>query len=306
MITAQDFYDYEKCSHRVYLDHHGDPSEKLPLSDFLNLLFERALAHERDVIRNLPYETPEGKSLEERASATVALIKAGVERIYQGVLLSPDGVGIPDLIEKETSHSALGDCSYKPVDIKSGSGYKNEQKGSLRKDYALQLFHYARLLEQIQGKFPPTGEILNKRGERVVYPLVQFRELYEEVYSEIQELLSRTRITEPALNSNCKLCQWWGHCEPILLERRDVSLLPGIGPEIRLKLKEAGVSSIEDVPAFDFSKTKIKGLGQKTAESLVRLAKARLLVTWKSSPSPNSPILSSKSIWISKTILPRN
>ena len=39
-ITAQDFYDYDKCPHRVYLNRFGDPQEKLPQSDFLNLLFE--------------------------------------------------------------------------------------------------------------------------------------------------------------------------------------------------------------------------------------------------------------------------
>jgi len=53
-ITAQDFYDFDKCPHRVYLNHNGDPAEKLPLSDFLNLLFERALLHEDEIVRDLP------------------------------------------------------------------------------------------------------------------------------------------------------------------------------------------------------------------------------------------------------------
>jgi predicted RecB family nuclease len=61
-ITAQDFYDYDKCPHRVYLNHFGDPKAKLPHSDFLNMLFENALTHEHDVIRDLPYETPTGST----------------------------------------------------------------------------------------------------------------------------------------------------------------------------------------------------------------------------------------------------
>src|SRR6266700_1117968 len=48
-VTAQDFYDYDKCPHRVYLNRFGDPKEKLPQSDFLNLLFERALDQTRMV-----------------------------------------------------------------------------------------------------------------------------------------------------------------------------------------------------------------------------------------------------------------
>jgi len=71
-VTAQDFYDYDKCPHQgvpVYLNRFGDPKEKLPQSDFLNLLFERALDHEQDVINDLPYEMLNGSTLEERASS---------------------------------------------------------------------------------------------------------------------------------------------------------------------------------------------------------------------------------------------
>jgi predicted RecB family nuclease len=49
-INAQDFYDFDKCPHRVYLNRFGDPKEKLPHSDFLNMLFENALTHEHEVI----------------------------------------------------------------------------------------------------------------------------------------------------------------------------------------------------------------------------------------------------------------
>ena len=76
-ITAQDFFDYDKRPHRVYLNRFGDLKEKLPHSDFL---FENALTYEYDVIRDLPYETPVGSTLEERAAATLELMRAGAER----------------------------------------------------------------------------------------------------------------------------------------------------------------------------------------------------------------------------------
>jgi len=74
-ITAQDFYDFDKCPHRVYLNRFGDPKEKLPHSDFLNLLFENALRHERNVIADMVYETPEGTTLEQRALSTFQLMQ---------------------------------------------------------------------------------------------------------------------------------------------------------------------------------------------------------------------------------------
>ena len=82
-ITAQDFYDYDKCPHRVYLNRFGNPAEKLPQSEFLNLLFENALAHEQEVVQGLDYETPTGDSLEERADVTLDLMARGVGRWTQ-------------------------------------------------------------------------------------------------------------------------------------------------------------------------------------------------------------------------------
>ncbi len=71
--------------------------------------------------------------------------------------------------------SNFGGYFYKPVDIKSGSGYANPAKGTLRADYGMQLYHYALLLQSAQGTFPPVGEILNRDRQRVAYPLDQFR-----------------------------------------------------------------------------------------------------------------------------------
>ena len=61
-VTAQDFYDHDKCPHRVYLNRFGNSEEKLPHSDFLNMLFENALAHEHNVVEGLAYEIAEGRN----------------------------------------------------------------------------------------------------------------------------------------------------------------------------------------------------------------------------------------------------
>jgi predicted RecB family nuclease len=271
-ITAQDFYDFDKCPHRVYLNRYGDPAEKLPESEFLNLLFENGTTHEWEVVKGLIYETPAGKSLEERAASTLELMKRGTKLIYQAVLLQPSEVGIPDLVERVPGKSKFGKYFYRPVDIKAGSGFAVQAKGALRDDYGMQLYHYGRLLEKIQGKFPPRAEILNKQNERVVYALDQFKVEYKRARLEIQRLVTGVETDEPALCGECGNCQWWGHCEKALIATDDVSLLAEVGRSKKRVLNAAGVRSIHDLVKFDFSTRKLKGIGAKAAEAMKRQA----------------------------------
>lgn len=267
-VTAQDFYDYDKCPHRVFLNRFGDANEKLPHSDFLNLLFENALAHEHEVVEGLTHETPVGASLEDRALSTLQLMRAGAGRIYQGVLLQANESGIPDLLEKVPGQSSFGDYFYKPVDVKSGSGYADQAKGTLRTDYGMQLYHYGLLLQAVQGTFPPDAEILNGDRTRVPYPLSQFAQEYHEALAEIRLLAAGAKSDEPALCSECGQCQWWGHCERSLVATQDVTLLSDVGRSKKVVLNSVGVKSIRDIPAFDFSRVKLKGIGPKTVESM--------------------------------------
>jgi predicted RecB family nuclease len=275
-VTAQDFYDYDKCPHRVYLNRFGDTAEKLPQSDFLNLLFEDALLHEQETIADLVYETPTGMTLEDRAQSTLQLMRDGVERIYQGVLLSAGESGIPDLLEKVNGNSKLGTYLYKPVDIKSGSGYKSEEKGILRSDYGTQLYHYGLLLETSQGTFPSEAEILNKRKERVLYRISEFKAPYDAAIPEIRALVTGAKSDEPASCSYCGQCQWWGHCEKVLVAADDITLLPDVGRSKKLALNAVGLKSIPEIPTFDFSRFKLKGIGPKTVESMKRAANSVL------------------------------
>jgi predicted RecB family nuclease len=271
-VTAQDFYDYKKCPHRVYLNHCGNPLDKLPQSEFLNLLFEQAILHEVDVLNDLPHQLPGGETVEERAQSTLELMRAASRRIYHGVLLLPDMSGIPDLIEKVQGHSNFGNYFYKPVDVKSGSGYEDQETGKLRKDYGLQLYHYGVLLEGIQGVFPNDGEILNRRKQRVTYPLSQFKEMYLEALREVRALVSGAATDSPAMCADCGKCQWWGLCEKELVASSDVTLLPDVGRAKKISLNASGVKTIQDIATFDFSQVRLKGIGPKTVTSMRQAA----------------------------------
>jgi predicted RecB family nuclease len=290
-VTAQDFYDHDKCPHRVYLSRFGDPQEKLPQAEFLNLLFENALTHESEVVQGLDYETPTGETLEERAAATIELMVRGVGRIYQGVLLEATESGIPDLLEKTAGQSKFGSYFYKPVDIKAGSGYEDQHNGILRMDYGMQLYHYGKLLQKVQGTFPPEAEILNRHKQRVLYSLSQFKAAYDEVFPEVQALVAGTKSDEPALCGECSKCQWWGRCEKALIAGDDVTLLADVGRSKKVALNAVGIRSIRDISTFDFSTVKLKGIGERTAEAMRRSAASVLankiqVLTKPSIPDP--------------------
>ena len=199
-------------------------------------------------------------------------MKRGAKLIYQGVLLQPAEVGIPDLLERVPGRSKFGRYFYRPVDIKSGSGFANQAKGTLRDDYGMQLYHYGRFLEKIQGKFPPRAEILNKENERVPYPLKEFKAEYKKAEREIEALTKGIKSDEPALCGECGNCQWWGHCEKALVAADDVTLLAEVGRSKKAVLNGAGIRSIHDLANFDFSGKKLKGIGTKTAETMKRQA----------------------------------
>ena len=52
-VTASDLYDYVHCPHRVTMDLVGDPSQRDPVSPFVELLWERGNAYESVVIERL-------------------------------------------------------------------------------------------------------------------------------------------------------------------------------------------------------------------------------------------------------------
>jgi predicted RecB family nuclease len=124
----------------------------------------------------------------------------------------------------------------------------------------------------VQGVFPPDGAILNRDRERVPYRLEQFRRVYETTLPRVRALVTGAASDEPALSAACGMCQWFAHCDKILEDAKDVTLLPEIGRAKKLTLKSAGVRSIPELAKFDFSRVKLKGIGPKTVETMKRAA----------------------------------
>lgn len=281
-IHAGQFYDYERCKHRVFLDVHGDPHRKGPDSVFLSLLWERGIQHEAQVISRLSLQremvTVEARGEKEAVSETLQFMRCGAHLIYQGVLRTEAGIGRPDLLEKTPGASAWGDFHYVPIDIKSGGAFENPQtRERVKKDYAHQVIFYLDLLEEIQGYRPPVGKVINIEGEEIIFPAAAYDESYFPARRDIERIVSAEESYEPVLGGKCKLCPWREHCASWVVEHDDLSQIYWLG-EGKYEFYRRGIRTVEDmrrinVAEFMRAENRIPRLGEKTLSTYRRRAR---------------------------------
>jgi hypothetical protein len=153
-ITADILYDLVYCPRRVALDAFGDPSERDAISPFVQLLWERGSAFEKEVVASLKVPFLDLSKLEatEREARTLEAMRMGEPLIYAGRISADGLLGVPDLLRKCTG-------GYIPGDIKSGSGEEvagdDDSDGKPKKHYAAQLALYVDILERLGLSWPP-------------------------------------------------------------------------------------------------------------------------------------------------------
>ena len=145
-ITASMLYDFVICPHRVTMDLFRKPTEKDPISPFVQLLWERGNAFEKEVIEKLkiPFLNLRIVPDPERERLTREAIAAGESLIYGGRIRSGDLLGEPDLLKKQNNGYVAGD-------IKSGAGLEGageDTDGKPKEHYAVQLALYTEILER--------------------------------------------------------------------------------------------------------------------------------------------------------------
>src|ERR1019366_4242084 len=96
-VPASLLYNHLACPHRVAMDAFGDPSKRDPVSPFLQLLWERGTAHEKDVIAGLGQSFLDLSTLSgnEKETATRAAIARNEPLIYNGRLSIDQLLGEP-------------------------------------------------------------------------------------------------------------------------------------------------------------------------------------------------------------------
>lgn len=166
MITASQLYDYVQCPHRVYLDAFGDPTRKDEPNAFVELLWEQGVAHESDIVQTLGITADMSTvPVMDRERETRAAMGRGEPLIYQGRLTSGDRMGTPDLLKRRGGRYIAGD-------VKSGFGFDgDDDDGKLKKHYAVQVGHYANILDLEGLGVGHEAFVIDRTGSEVPYVL---------------------------------------------------------------------------------------------------------------------------------------
>ena len=256
-ITATDFYNYIQCKHRVYLEKFGDPKLKDKVSPFVRLLWERGIQHEEKVIK--PIRERKDKTFAEikkdqpanqkTFKETLQLMQKGFDYIYQGVLMSDNFSGRPDLLEKMEGKSGFGNYYYIPVDIKAGRGYEESDSGDrkIKEYYLFQLKFYGLILNRIQGFVPNEGKIINKDNEEIKYDLNLASDKFLKILDDISTINKGKELYQPIIGGRCENCEWKNYCKKWAIDKNDLSLIFNVGERVTYKLQEYKIKTIDDL-----------------------------------------------------------
>ena len=243
-LTASQLYSHLSCPHRVAMDAAGDPALRDDVSPFVQLLWERGVAHERELITRLGVRCLDLSSLagEAKESATREAIARREPLIYSGRLSVHELLGEPDLLRLEHD-------GYVAIDIKSGAGREGadgEDEGRLRKHYGVQLALYTDILEQMGLSAGRFGYIWDAQGIETRYDLAAPRgprsaclwEHYLKARAAVRATLAAPQSSTPANSSACKQCVWRSCCFAQLKRAQDLTVLPELGRAARDALRE--------------------------------------------------------------------
>ncbi|MDE1970240.1 MAG: TM0106 family RecB-like putative nuclease [Patescibacteria group bacterium] len=247
IFTPQQFFKYATCPHWIWHDQFSDPKDKGELSELTLKLFEQGVLHEEQYIKGLDLVSVTAIDPDEAFEQTMKLMRSGADLIYQGAIqYDKDDVryrGRPDLLQKVSGMSNLGDYFYYPIDIKSSKEIKKEQK--------LQLILYAVVLEHIQGKFPNVMAIINRDHEKVEYQIDSEDVL--EMQKMIDEIHAIIKGKKPPLKlvSKCKNSPWYEKCKEEAEKAEDIALIYRLDSRAYPTLRECGINTIQDAAKMD-------------------------------------------------------
>ncbi len=197
----------------------SDPPEQA------QLLFEKGLAHEAAYLRRLRGEGLDVREISTKdgyraaAQRTRDAIAAGVDVIYQAVLLDGRWRGVADFLIRGD------DGSYEALDTKLAR--------SAKPAYILQLCFYSELLGQIQGREPERVHVLLGSGERQSFRPQDFDAYARHVRRRLERFIQDEPETKPTPCSHCDVCDFLESCGAWWEEVDHLSRVRGLSSRMR-------------------------------------------------------------------------
>lgn len=297
-VTAAMLYDLVQCPHRPAMDLFGDPGEQDEINPFVQLLWEKGTAYEKQVIDGLdmPFTDLSVYAGDEKERLTLEAMQRGEPLIYGGRISADDLLGDPDLLRRTGEGYVAGD-------IKAGSGEEGQDDvAKLKKHYGVQIALYTDILERKNLCGSRTPFIWDVHGKEVPYDLdeaqgkrnpVTIWQNYLDALEIARGIVGQTIRTLPAYSGVCKLCQWYSACLSCLEATDDLTLLPELGRSKR-DVMALSFPTVSDLAATDVErfitgkKTEFRGVGPGTLLKFQQ--RAQLVKTAGASPVLTAPI----------------
>jgi uncharacterized protein len=287
-ITASLLYSYLVCPHRVAMDLAGDPAQRDPVSPFVQLLWERGIAHEHEFIAGLgvPIVDLSALSGDAREAATLEAIARRAPLICGGRLSMDELLGEPDLLRLE-------DGGYAAMDIKSGAGREradeDDEEGKPRKTYGVQIALYTDILLRMKVAAGRYGYILDAHLQEHRYDLDaklgprsdSIWEIYVKARAATLALLRGSIKSTPALSGDCRQCVWRSACFEVLQGTQDLTLVAELG-RVSRDAMQGQFPSLAELAAADIerfingSKSRIPGVSARRLRRFQRRAVLQL------------------------------
>ncbi|NEN93692.1 MAG: TM0106 family RecB-like putative nuclease [Okeania sp. SIO3H1] len=254
-ITDSQLLSYQRCPRKVFLDTYGDFTQQDSPSDFLLKLIKDSSEFRSSIIKNYIYQKPDYPrgDLMAGGKATEELMAAGIDVIYQGILIIQQSsinsfsqnqtinfVSYPDLLIKQPGYSRFGDWVYIPTDIKLSKRPKLE--------YQIVATFHAQILASIQEVWPETSWLILRKKGLYKVNLEKRIEQMQETISELIYMLQNSLEPEVFISrQKCNLCTWYSSCHAVAETQKHLCLLPGVTSNRYAVLKSLNLTTLESL-----------------------------------------------------------
>ena len=178
-----------------------------------------------------------GKQNEADYAATRAAMAEGFDFIHQASLNNGEIRGSADILRRIDSPSSLGDWSYIPIECKLAS--------KPRTTFLVQACAYGELLTPLLGHRPDRFELFLGGGRFQPYDTDRFWAWYQQLRNRYRTFIAAFDSASPPEDEPGDHGSWSAFIEERLIAERDLVLVANMRQNQRLKLKAAGIHTIE-------------------------------------------------------------
>jgi predicted RecB family nuclease len=210
-------------------------------------LLDDGVRHERVLLNQLEREGYSvarlpGKQSADDHAATLAEMRRGVDFIHQASLSDGELRGAADLLRRIDQPSALGPWSYIPIECKLAS--------KPRTTFLVQALAYCDLLTPHLGGRPDQFQLYLGGGQFKTYATDQFWAWYQGLRRRYRTFRSAFDPAATPDDTPGDHGRWTAFLRKRLEDKRDLVLVANMRQSQRLKLRAAGVSTIDQLAAL--------------------------------------------------------